>query len=128
MDPLPEPLWIVRQTLKRPVCVCVVSMLGALVPTMIILGGLATGYYKFELDMSPASMKTQGDPVADRIDAYFAFFEDYTTDKSPGLNRIGGDTNTPSTCIGSEACDTLVAGAPCSDACKKHMCAADGPS
>lgn len=85
-----SPLWIVSTTASHPCAVCSISiLLFALLPTFLILSGLANGTYEFELDTNPASFRVVGDSIADRGDAFFVFLDDFSTDESPLLNRWG---------------------------------------
>jgi predicted RND superfamily exporter protein len=75
-------LWIVRKTVAQPYCVCCTSICFAFALTVLMLGGVATGIFKFALDTSPASFSVKFDSIADRGDA-FKSMRRHTATESP---------------------------------------------
>ena len=86
----PEPLLIVRVTARYPCLMAVLSIfIGALLPSFIILNGMISGAFEFELDTNPASFRVIGDSIADRGDAYQTFLYEWTDDICPSVDRWG---------------------------------------
>ena len=88
--PRRQPLWLVRRTVERPCCVCWTSICTAFATTAIMLGGLASGAFAFELDMSPASFKVKHDSIADRGDAYLVWRRSSTARSPRWLDDSAG--------------------------------------
>eukprot|EP01048_Picozoa_sp_COSAG05_P030486 COSAG05_NODE_10610_length_556_cov_0.680525_1_plen_163_part_01 len=88
----PPPMWLVRQTVRRPCCVCCTSICTAFALTCVMLGGLASGAFEFALDTSPASFKVKFDSIADRGDALLVFRRG-STSRSPRWVEEGTESD-----------------------------------